>query len=80
METVECFPSSWARSLKMTGYDSAEAAVRLLTGRDQQSIREPCQKGLKTAALSALCCGKTLLTLSHLFSCASEWERVWLVP
>ena len=57
----------------MTKYDSAE---RPLTGRDQQSIRKPYRKGLKTGALSALFCGK-IENLSRLISTASEWERVW---
>lgn len=47
--------NTWTRSWKMTKYDSAE---RPLTGRDQQSIRKPYQKGLTTGALSALFCGK----------------------
>lgn len=64
---------TWTRSWKMTKYDSAE---RPLTGRDQQSIRKPYRKGLKTGALSALFCGK-IENLSHLISTASEWERVW---
>lgn len=67
---------TWTRSWKMTKYDSAE---RPLTGRDQQSIRKPYRKGLKTGALSALFCGK-IENLSHLISTASEWERVSIVP